>query len=1147
MGQLAAISAREGQLWPELLPAAKTLCDSNDPSYLESGFILLDRLAEYAPSLLKPHVEGLIAVFSMGMASCCSLSVRVAALKATCSYIHDLGDAKELQQCAQALVGAMLEVVQITLSTGEEDVTREALSALNAIAERQPKILIGNLEAVAGLMLSLTKSDQLDPSTRQLALEFLVALCERSSCTIKKRGWFIIQSMIPLMLDLLAESDDDDEPGEASVWATCNDHSSMQQHSAVGGVDGSDDDDDDVREFAAAALDRCAMALGGDGILMVAAPIVSAFANSTDWRRRRAALQGLAMLGEGCKEEMIGHLPTIIPPILKFSWDPHPHVRYQLNSCILQMSVDFCEGLEGEENGSSYTFQSLFHKDILPVLLASLELGGVNDGMPRIQSLACAALFHFCDYRYFRRAWLLPFAPALLEALLGLVSNSSISAVKEEAIGAATQLAQVLGPKFEPYCERFMLALRHLEQNPGVNNPVIVRGKAIEAMVTIVCFVSMEKYFAILPQLMEHVLIPACATVQLGDPIVPFLFPAIGRTARVLKSSFVPYLSMVMPPLVAALSAGKAFTLIPGCGELSNGDVAGVSNEAPLSANVTTVSCEIRGLGSQRIAVNTAAMEDTKWACQTVGHIAQALGGEFSGWVGECIRRVLPYMRQNSGSTEEVRSLSCSLVPRLLASVVRGGSGSSPNAAPELFQLAIESMMEVILEGPEGGGLAASGNPCSSHELEPYCLCADALCNCLKLAKDTDGAVCLRNEEFEFIVHSLVTCATQSMERMNRRSKMISSLVRLEEEDEYNGSGVVEQDQDGEEDEWERDLLVSVADSVGWVIKDKKNLVLPIFEQTLWPFCETLLSSEPSHLKHFAICMCVDVAEHCGPSAEPFLHRLLLILINMLQESGDIPELCQAAAYGLAVVGDPRLRVGGGKCVEFDPYAATVISLLLAQIHRQDAREEDRAAATDNCVGGALHLLTQHEAVLTRAGCSELQPPLIMLELLSWMPLRDDILEAQSTHELVLDLIDAGHPLVTTLAALPHVVQILLSLLSYIPTDDELDVLRTNEEGGRQSESGGGDVTTSVLHLPPPTKIPLSLGEEPLEDMWERQLLSKKSRARAENILAKLKATQGGIVVTMWESLDPFSQKWANISTSKFEQQVKELRRGLCK
>ncbi len=1103
---------------------------------------MLDRLAEYAPSLLKPHVEGLITVFSMGMSSSRSLSVRVAALKATCSYIHDLGDSTELQQCAQALVGAMLEVVQITLSAGEEDVTQEALSALNTIAERQPKILIGSLHAVAGLMLSMTKSDQLDPSTRQLALEFLVTLCERSSHTIKKRGWFIIQSMIPLMLDLLAESDDDGEPGEAAAWMTCTDHSSMQQHSAVGGMDGGEEDDD-VREFAAAALDRCAMALGGDGILMVAAPIVSTFADSTEWRRRRAALQGLAMLGEGCKEEMLGHLPTIIPPILKFSRDPHPHVRYQLNCCILQMSVDFCEGVEGEESGINYTFQSLFHKDILPVLLASLELGGVNAGMARIQALACAALFHFCDYRYFRRDWLLPFAPAMLEALLDLVGNSSSSAVKEEAIGAVTQLVQVLGPKFEPYCERFMLTLRHLLQNPGVDNPAIICGRVIEAMVMIVCIARTEKYLASLPQLMEHVLIPACAAVQLGDPIVPFLFPAIGRTATVLKSSFVPYLSMVMPPLVAALSTGKAFTLIPGgCGELSNDDGAGCSNENPLSANVTTVSCEIRGLGSQRIAVNTAAMEDTKRACQTVGHIAQALGGEFSSWAGECLRRILPYMRRNSGSTEEVRSLSCSLVPRLLASIGLGGSGSSSNAAPELFQLAIESMMEVIVEGPEGGGLAASGNPCSSHELEPYCLCADALCSCLKLAKDTDGAVCLRNDEFEWIVHSLITCATQSIERMNRSLKMrSSSLNNLEDE------GAVELYQDGEEeDEWERDLLVSVVDSIGWVIKDKKSLVLPIFEQTLWPFCENLLNSEPSHLRHFALCMCVDVAEHCGPSAEPFLPRLLPILVNMLQESGDVPELCQAATYGLAVVGDPRLRNGGGKCVEFEPYAVTVISLILAQIHRQDAWEEDRAAATDNCVGGALHLLTQHEAVLTRAGCPELQPPLIMLQLLSWMPLRNDILEAQSTHELVLDLIDAGHPLVMTPAALPHVVQLLLALLSYIPTDNELDALHTNEEA-RQCESGGRDVTTSVLHLPPPTKIPITFGEEPLEDMWERQLLSEKSRARGENILVNLKATQGGIVIAMWQELDQFSQKWANISTSEFENQVKEFRRGLCK
>ena len=61
-------SARSGDLWPELLDCvARLAANASDPRQRETAMDLLSRLAEYAPTMLLPHLEHLRGMFLNGL------------------------------------------------------------------------------------------------------------------------------------------------------------------------------------------------------------------------------------------------------------------------------------------------------------------------------------------------------------------------------------------------------------------------------------------------------------------------------------------------------------------------------------------------------------------------------------------------------------------------------------------------------------------------------------------------------------------------------------------------------------------------------------------------------------------------------------------------------------------------------------------------------------------------------------------------------------------------------------------------------------------------------------------------------------------------------------------------------------------------
>jgi importin-5 len=192
-------------------------------------------------------VAGLTQVFTISLVHS-SGTVRIAALRAACSILQDLPLSlpAETTASAAALVPPMLKVIEAAVTEGDEDAACTALDAIRAIADSRPALLTPSLALIARAVLTIAGASSLAASTRQMALELLVTFCEKAPAALRKGGKQIVSAVIPLVLDLLAQvenDDDSDSKNNESEWVLKADPSAWSNEC---GTANDDDDEDEV-------------------------------------------------------------------------------------------------------------------------------------------------------------------------------------------------------------------------------------------------------------------------------------------------------------------------------------------------------------------------------------------------------------------------------------------------------------------------------------------------------------------------------------------------------------------------------------------------------------------------------------------------------------------------------------------------------------------------------------------------------------------------------------------------------------------------------------------------------------------------------------------------------------------------------------
>lgn len=792
-------------------------------------------------------------------------------------------------------------------------------------------------------MVFISSTQGLDSDTRELAVEFLLSLAENAGGMVRK-SQYIVQSVVPLVIQMMCEVEEDEQ------WVSKFDDPETFTES--------NDAENDISETGAAAIDRLSTSLGGSAVLPVAIPVIKGLLGDADWRKRRAALYAICLLGEGSKALMTRELDNVVGMVVPYLSDAHPRVQYAALHSIGQLAEDFGEVEKGKN------FQAKFHAVILPALTALIQH---EQGVLRTRALAASVVINFCNINVCKAKYVKPHSQALLEALFNAM-RSCPRQVQEQAITAVASIAKVIGEDFTRFYEIFIPLAKDMLLNARGKEYSLLRGKSMESIALIGQAVGKDRFVGDAKEVME-ILVRVQSSEELEGPEVQYVAQSCVRIGSILKTDFVPYLPHVIPPLIKQAQIQPDIVL----SDIAEGDNEG---DGKTEDGKDSVTVEIRGVGKKRLQINTSALEEKTNACNMLYQSALDLEGAFYPYVAEVAEVLIPLM--NFEYVEDIRVVSSLSMAKLLNAAVDGtinyGHGAT---APHFPQQLFEKFLEPLLNGLQ-----------TEEDLECLGAFAEATSACLEVCKESvekGVQVGVPLEHVPRVVDVFKTVAASSAERLTAQHQ------ENQQDEDYDDEAALKQ---SENDEVEEGVFRSMIDSIGWIIKTQKEAFFPIFKIHLLPFLTPFLDLGVINvLRGQAICMIDDIIEHCGQPAQELVPVFLNHLVAGLEDSS--ASVIQASAYGIGVCAE--------KCgAAFDPFCQQALEKLVHLINVSATVDDEQVgAARDNAVSAVSKIILFREGSVDAAKLWSLW--------LTWLPLQSDVLEARDVHARLISLVESGN------------------------------------------------------------------------------------------------------------------------------------------
>uniref|UniRef100_A0A7S2ZHW7 Importin N-terminal domain-containing protein n=1 Tax=Rhodosorus marinus TaxID=101924 RepID=A0A7S2ZHW7_9RHOD len=878
----------------DLLPLLFELSKSPNAHDRESALYIFAQLTDLLSEKLQPHLAAFYEIFKRGLVDP-DINVQVEALRATCAVFNTF-ESQACQQLAE-LIPLFMGPVSATLNAQDEVAARLCLDSLIESLENEAKCWRKYLAKVSELMLSIAASAELEEGTRQLGMEFLVAAAENLPFTCKKMGNYV-ERVLPIALQMMLEIDDDQD------WYTRDD----------------DDDDDEYSNYALGqeALDRLAIKLGGNAILPVAFTIITQYlANHESWQHRHAALLAISQIGEGCREQISEQLDKVTMMALKHFEDSHPRVRWAAVHCIGQMCTDFAPAM-----------QKNFHAQIVPSLIKIMD--DVNQ--PRVQSHGAAALINFCEEASPDVIQL--YMEGLLTRLMNLLPSPR-KLIQEQAVTAVASVADSAGVNFRPFYQSFMPDLKKvLRLSTDDKKLSKLRGKVMECVSIIGLVVGNEMFSPDSAEIMELLVKTQMAQLDPDDPQSYYLMQAYARICRCMKKDFIPYLRVVMPPLLEAASIKPEIEVMSALADEEQDD--GVDTYI---------------VGDKRIGIRTSALEDKATACNLLACFVNELKGGFIEYVQPVIQLFVPLL--SFYYHDDCRNSAAQSLPDLLLCVAEQGDAFAQQYQ-ELFQYIVSELIKCIPK---------------EADVEVMVTKVESLGEIMGAQRIQDRAL-------------LKQCADCLLEALKDRAGRIDQRRQILEDEGYEEL----QEILGEEGP-DNELLDRVADTIDSLCKSGGESFLSVFEEadgqnaSLADVFGSFLHPNGSPVeKRVALCVFDDIIEFGGVAGLKYVEKLLPFMLVYAVDAN--AEIKQAATYGIGVTAEK-----GGELLERSG-GSGVSSALEKVLSQPDARSEANEVATDNAISAVAKIVEFRPTALGNL-------PSFVQALLTYVPLKADLVEAK--------------------------------------------------------------------------------------------------------------------------------------------------------
>ncbi|XP_010535931.1 PREDICTED: importin-5-like [Tarenaya hassleriana] len=900
--------------WPELLPFVFQCVSSDSSKLQESAFLILAQLSQYVGETLTPHIKHLHGVFLQCLSSdVASPDVKIAALNAVISFIQCLSNSTERDRF-QDVLPAMIRTLTQSLNNGNEATAQEALELLIELAGTEPRFLRRQLVDVVGSMLQIAEADSLEEGTRHLAVEFLVTLAEareRAPGMVRKLPQFISR-LFAVLMKMLEDIEDD------PAW-----------HSA----ETEDEDAGETSNYSMGqeCLDRLAISLGGNTIVPVAYEQFSAYLASPEWQKHHASLIALAQIAEGCSKIMIKNLEQVVSMVLSQFHSTHPRVRWAAINAVGQLSTDLGPDLQNQH-----------HQRVLPALAAAMD----DFQNPRVQAHAASAVLNFSENC--TPEILVPYLDGIVSKLLVLLQNGK-QMVQEGALTALASVADSSQEHFQKYYDAVMPYLKTILMSATDKSKRMLRAKSMECISLVGMAVGKDKFRDDARQVMEVLMSLQGSQMEADDPITSYMLQAWARLCKCLGQDFLPYMSVVMPPLLQSAQLKPDVTITSADSE----DEAEDSDDESMETII---------LGDKRIGIKTSVLEEKATACNMLCCYADELKEGFFPWIDQVAPTLVPLLKFYFH--EEVRRAAVSAMPELLRSaklaIEKGISqGRDFSYLKQLSDYIIPAMLEALHKEPD-------------TEITVSML--EALNECLQISGNI-----LDEGKIRSIVDEIKQVMTASSSRKRERGERANA----EDFDAEEGELVKE------ENEQEEEVFDQVGEILGTLVKTFKASFLPYFDELSSYLTPMWGRDKTAEERRIAICIFDDVAEQCRDAALKYYDTYLPFVLEACNDES--PDVRQAAVYGLGVCAE----FGGSV---FKPLVGEALSRLNVVIQQPNARQSENAMVYDNAVSAMGKICQFHRECIDATQ--------VIPAWLNCLPLRNDVIEAKIVHEQLCSMVE---------------------------------------------------------------------------------------------------------------------------------------------
>merc|ERR1719375_2810635 len=259
----------------------------------------------------------------------------------------------------------------------------------------------------------------------------------------------------------------------------------------------------------------------------------------------------------------------------------------------------------------------------------------MEDPSPRVQAHATCAMVNFASIdvdpsgseEWEAQKILQPYLDTLVGKLLQLL-QSPHKMVQEGSLTAMASIADSARDAFEKYYATVVPILMQIMTQTQGEDTRVLRSRAVECLSLVAMAVGKDRFRPDAEAVMQA-LMQMQATCSDDDDTSTYMLQAWTRLCKCLGEDFVPYLQVVMPPLLKSAQLEADVTVTDH-----------IEDDGAEEEEEEGVECLI--IGDKRITIRTSTLEEKATACNMLVCYIQELKGAFFPYIEQVVGLVAP-------------------------------------------------------------------------------------------------------------------------------------------------------------------------------------------------------------------------------------------------------------------------------------------------------------------------------------------------------------------------------------------------------------------------------------------------------------------------------------------------------------------------